>query len=309
MEAIEFAVAESPGVERIVSSISGLVDAGAEHLLPARLLPGGFVVPPEMEVTWVAGRCILSGRQVMVPLDSVALTPNATERLPFAQSSNGLAAGFTDAEATVHALCELVERDASTLWAMRSLEHCRATAVDTEDIVDDKVRDLLAGLARSGFRLRLFDLTTDLRVPVTMAFLWTGSPVHLFDVASGVCAHPSAERSVLGAVREAAQTRVSNIAGARDDIERGGYGRPLPSWIKAMTGEGLRPSRPAPRSISADEFATLPERLGGSTIVVPLSPGDASVSVVRLVSEALEDKATNTFWRPGPRAMKAMTAL
>jgi YcaO-like protein with predicted kinase domain len=309
MEAIEFAVGESPRAERTISSIETLAAAGQNHYLPARSLPKDYSVKFGVPLTWVAGQCLATGATALVPLDCVSLAPNTVERLPFSQSSNGLAAGFTRSEATAHALCELIERDASSLWSMRSLGRAAATALAIDQIDDPTAVVLIQTIATAGFCLRLFDLTSDLGVPVIMALLWTGQPTCYFDVAAGVCAHPSATRALTGAISEAAQTRTSNIAGARDDIEPSDYAKPLPEWIGHLIGMKTRSQRPLPQSMQEAQFVALPGRLPGRTLATPLSaPGDR-VWVVKLLSEGLEDRATNAHWRPGTRAIRALTAL
>ena len=235
--------------------------------------------------------------------------PNCSDPPPFSQSSNGLGAGFTQLEATVHALCELIERDASTLWSMRPLTRCAATAIALHDIADPSVRQCLGKTSDAGFQVMAFDLTTDLGMPVVMVLLWSGKPRHYFDIASGVCAHPSAIRALVGAIEEAAQTRISNIAGARDDIDPAEYGLPLPRWIADLINRKDAGVRPIPASMPKSDFAALPDRMKGRTVVVPLSREGATISVVKVLSETLEDRSTNRHWRPGSRAIKAMTRL
>jgi ribosomal protein S12 methylthiotransferase accessory factor YcaO len=142
-----------------------------------------------------------------------------------------------------------------------------------------------------------------------MALLWSGKPDRYFDVASGVCAHWSASRAVIGAVQEAAQTRISNIAGARDDIDPAEYDIPLPPWIVELLAFPSPVDRALPASLSVDDFVGLPERLGGRAIVVPLTSAKAELHVVKVLAETMEDRSTNAHWRPGARAIRAMTAL
>lgn len=309
MEAVEFAVAETPTASTTVQSIEELDSAGLESFVRAQSLPRGHAVDRSARLVWVTGQCLATGRPVHVPLESTALAPNSIKPLPFSQSSNGLGAGFTQPEATVHALCELIERDASTLWSIRSLSRCAATAIALHDIADPSVRQCLAKTSDAGFQVMAFDLTTDLAVPVVMVLLWSGKPRYYFDVASGVCAHPSAIRALVGAVGEAAQTRISNIAGARDDIDPAEYGLPLPSWIAELINRRDAELRSIPASMPEIDFAGLPTRMKGRTVVVPLSREGDAISVVKLLSETLEDRSTNLYWRPGSRAIKAMTQL
>ena len=308
MEAVEFAFGESPAAPRQLASLNDLQDAGLSPYWPERALPRDFDRPFTLAIPWLAGYRLGSGTPVLVPLDSVAIAPNASEKLPFAQSSNGLAAGFDEPEAIVHGLCELIERDASTLWSLRPLNHCAGTAIDLDAVEDNDVQTTLEKFAARGMTARAFDLTTDLGLPVIMALLWSDAPKLYFDVASGVCAHPAPVRALLGALEEAAQTRISNIAGARDDIAPSEYNRPVPGWLLELIGKA-RSSRPLPLPLSPENFAQLPHRLDDTPIAVPLSTPESGISVVKILSSQLEDRATNVHWRPGPRAIRAMTAL
>lgn len=308
MEAAEFAVAEAPTAHATVSSMASLERDGFEYFVPFRALPQDTSLEHTTAMTWLVGNDLVTGGPVYVPLDAAALASNASERLPFSQSSTGLAAGFSVADATAHALCELVERDASTLWSLRSLAHCADTEIAAGSIASPVVRALLGKLRDAGFQVRLYDLTTNLGIPVAMALLRSGPPRYFFDVASGVCAHPSSERALAGAILEAAQTRVSNIAGARDDIDPAEYRRPIPDWIADLVVSDAAAARcPAPSS--SCRFAELPRRMGGRVVAVPLSRPDAAVQVVKVLSDAMEDRSTNVHWRPGPRALRALTVL
>ena len=56
-----------------------------------------------------------------------------------------------------------------------------------------------------------------------------------FELASGTGAHPSPATAAQRAVLEAAQTRLTIIAGARDDLAPGEYQRPLPPDLALFT--------------------------------------------------------------------------
>ncbi|WP_274532529.1 YcaO-like family protein [Devosia sp. Leaf420] len=308
MEAVEFAVGERPQAPWVRASREDLTrDSRAFHW-PDRQLPRGFECATDTQIQWLYGYRIGSRDPVLVPLDSVAIAPNAPEKLPFAQSSNGLAAGFGKAEAIAHGFFEVLERDASTLWALRSLNHCAKSALDLSRLDDDRILATLAKFRAAEIQVLVFDLTTDLGVPTMMALLWSGTPALFFDIASGVCTHPSPVRALLGALEEAAQTRISNIAGARDDIEPGDYSKPLPDWLPELIAKA-HPQRGLPPAVAEGELSRLPNILGDSPIVVQLSAPNADISVVKVLSAKLEDRSTNVHWRPGARAIKTMTAL
>ena len=307
MEAVEFAVAEAPRARTTVRSVNEMLADDEEIFIREQSLPRGYAVDKSVRMSWARGQCLVTGRHVSVPLASAGLSaPDDDDVQPFSQSSNGLGAGYSASEATAHAFCELVERDASTLWSLRPLMQAIETAIDPEKIQDPTVLRSLASIRAAGFRVILFDLTSDLDLPVVMALLWSGQPETYFDVASGVCAHPSAERAMVGAIEEAAQTRISNISGARDDIDPDEYRLPLPSWIAQVVTTPEIGLRRAPTSMSHTDFASLPTRLKGRTVAIPLNCEEDAIWVVKVMSDDLEDRSTNVHWRPGPRAIRAM---
>jgi len=80
--------------------------------------------------------------------------------------SNGNAAGGGVADAVLHGLLELVERDAVALWWYNRL---RVPGVDLDSFADpwiDELRAVHAGLGRAVWAL---DLTSDLRIPAMVA--------------------------------------------------------------------------------------------------------------------------------------------
>lgn len=307
MEAVEFAVAEAPRTKTAVRSVNEMLADGEEIFIRQQSLPRGYAVEKSVRMSWARGQCLVTGRHVSVPLVSAGLSAlDDGDVQPFSQSSNGLGAGFSTSEAAAHAFCELVERDASTLWSLCPLMRAIETAIDPEKIQDPTVLRSLASIRAAGFTVILFDLTSDLGLPVVMALLWSGKPETYFDVASGVCAHPSPARAMIGAIEEAAQTRISNISGARDDIDPDEYHLPLPDWIAEVVNTSDLGLRPTPTSMSHADFASLPSRLKGRTVAIPLHCEGDSISVVKVMSDGLEDRSTNVHWRPGPRAIRAM---
>ena len=74
-----------------------------------------------LPILWVEGWDLLNERAAWLPYELVHA--NYTHPMPtgsgcFNASTNGLASGNHRLEATAHAICEVIERDASTLWYM-----------------------------------------------------------------------------------------------------------------------------------------------------------------------------------------------
>lgn len=85
---------------------------------------------------------------------------------PIAQSiSTGLACHCSYAEASISAICEVIERDAFTItWqAMLAHPHIRVESLSTPN------QDLVARFERAGYAVTLFDMTLDVGVPSILA--------------------------------------------------------------------------------------------------------------------------------------------
>ena len=78
-------------------------------------------------------------------------------------------------------------------------------------------------IATCGLQLRLFDMTSDIAVPcyattLADAGILNARQPRYHDVTIGHGAHPVARRAAIRAVTEAAQSRLTYISGARDDV-------------------------------------------------------------------------------------------
>lgn len=315
MEAAEYAVAEAPETPGRTLSLAEVGRAGLSTLDVANLLPRGFALDPDLPVRWVEGEEFVTGASVLVPYDAVVLGKAPVAYTAISQSTNGIAAGISMEGALLHALCELIERDAVCLWGFKPDAAVFATAVAPEAFGDARVDQLVAKVARAGYRVHLFDQTTDIGVPVIYAVMFPadGAEGH-FDAASGAACHPVPGVAARKAIVEAAQTRITNIAGARDDIVDAEYDTTLSRSVRVLTE--VRPGgRPAPTGFTGDgapgAFLAFVRRgldqAGLRRIVtVRLGSEPLGIDVVKAFVPGLEDRLTNRHWRPGPRAARAM---
>ena len=315
MEAAEYAVAEAPQTPQRTLSLADLRAAGDDWLDPTPLLPRGASLDATTPIRWVEGFALATGAPVLVPYDAVVLGTPPRDLNGLSQSSNGVAAGVELSGALLHGLCELVERDSVCLWSYKSDAAAQGTAVAPSAFGDAGIDALAARIARAGFQLRLFDQTSNIGIPVVYAALFPadGADRH-FDVATGAGCHPIAAVAARRAIVEAAQTRITNIAGARDDIIAGEYDQQLGRSIAVLT-EAVPPTPPAPpglpaRTAESELIAALQAglaRVGLERIVaVPLGGAQFGIEVARVFVPGLEDRLTNLNWRPGSRATAAM---
>lgn len=169
---------------------------------------------------WLAARSLLGGRDGLLPRAMLELDFTPAEPLrprPFDLTSNGLASGNCREEAELHALCELIERHALALAepgrAPGGPE--RRLAMDPAAVEAPWCRDLLARVRAAGGKVALWDLTWEVGVPVVLAEMALPDLPHVW---RGSGCHPSPEVALSRALTEAAQSRLTYIAGARDDL-------------------------------------------------------------------------------------------
>jgi ribosomal protein S12 methylthiotransferase accessory factor len=313
MEAAEYAVVESPTCAVRLATLAELDAEGASVFNPRRLLPR-IAELPETPMHWVRGQSWPDGQTVWMPLDAVTLGVPARDLPTISRSSNGLASGNTPREALFHAICELVERDATALWSMQPDGVRLATEFAPSVVTDNIAARMCAQIADAGLDLRLFDQTTDLGVPCVMAVILdhaAGAP-RRFDAAAGYGCHPVGARAIVRAVSEAAQTRITNIAGARDDFLPAEYfegpDNSTGFLMKPREQEGSAPewlAEGTPLPVLLDGLA---RKIGPAARIVwaELGGSDYGISVIRVLSDTLEDREANSNWRPGRRALRAL---
>ncbi|MEQ1901699.1 MAG: YcaO-like family protein [Devosia sp.] len=313
MEAAEFAIAERLPPIDWSGPAQALESMGVEWFEPSRLVPFGEKFDVDRPISWVAGKSLFGRRPTMIPRDVVRFDGLAPELHHVSQNTNGLASGNTAGEAEFHALCELIERDATTLFTMLPPEAKAKLAVSCASFLDPAIADLARRAERAGLRLQLFDLTSDIGVPTIMALLGPSSTWRYFDLAVGYGTHPVAALAAIRAITEAAQSRITSIAGARDDIPPAQYAD-SPDGLAAdlLDHPALHPppSGLPPSSTFAERYAFLRGAIKyagiDEPVAVPLGGDCFGISVVRLVSGILEDREANSNWRPGPRAVATL---
>ena len=318
MEAAEQAIAERPRVSVVTASAQDLVDSGESFVGPARFLRRGAALPGEREnLDWIEGYDLLEEERCWVPLDAVALDFTRWREHPFWQSSDGLASGNVLLEAVLHGLCERVERDASALWSFSDQDQILARCVDPEDFEDGVLSALIAQVSAAGLVLRMFDITSDIGIPAYFAVISERRPEgevgRHFDMSRGTGCHPLGVRAAIRAVTEAAQSRLTAISGARDDILPEMYAAPLKSDLHVFRDAWLSARRPTLGGGDrrpGDHLALMLGRLRGrgirSAVVVPLGGEEMGFSVAKVVVPDLEDPPESRHRRLGRRALNAM---
>lgn len=164
------------------------------------------------ESEWVMAQG-LNGMTVWVPAEAVflGLREAGDPQAQIIADTNGCAAGATDRAAQSAALFELIERDATGRWWYG----CRESHQLSEDWLCNGCGRLLEACTAAGLPAMLFDITSDIGVPVVAAASRTnGGPLSL-----GFAAAPTYADAALKALTEMAQMAL---------VFRGGDGRARP---------------------------------------------------------------------------------
>lgn len=223
MESIESWHAERADLELRLASLRDLRQRGADVIDVdglARRTHSRFT--PDLRILWALGRSLLDDRDVWAPYEAVHLDmtlPLPTGSGCFAMSSNGIASGNCVSEALVHALSEVIERDAAMLFKVEGANVQQDRGVDLESVSAAPCRELLDRIDVASVGVIAWDITSDIGVPCFMVELHPGHDDHHRRLMSarGYGCHPDSAVALSRALTEAAQSRLTSIVGSRDD--------------------------------------------------------------------------------------------
>jgi len=182
---------------------------------------------PDLPILWIQGLDLISRELTWVPYESVSM--NSTLPLPtgvgcFLGTSNGLASGNVLLEAISHAICEVVERDATSLWQARKGSECPEGLIDLESVDDECCRQIIERCTASGTQLLAWDITSDVGIAAVAALITElDAAFPLACTAIGYGCHPDRGIALFRALTEAIQSRLTYISGSRDDLFRREY--------------------------------------------------------------------------------------
>jgi ribosomal protein S12 methylthiotransferase accessory factor len=262
--------------------------------------PKDLILPKDADtdrlMPWVEGFDIANNEPIIVPAHAVFHPLPQKFRQLFRTNTNGLASGNTMEEAIFHALSEVIERDA---WSL--VEASRDTGVSVVNIDDPTCLEMQKKFADAQVEVRVRDITSDIGIP-TMAAV--ADDVLLKDpmlLTIGIGTHTSARIAVMRALTEVAQSRLTQIHGAREDTtiaelrKKMGYDRAKRINAYWFKDNGLVDyNRIA--SYDSDDFLTdihfVIEALGKQgldrVIVVNLTREEIGIPVVRVIVPGLE---------------------
>jgi ribosomal protein S12 methylthiotransferase accessory factor len=199
-------------------------------------------------------------------------------------------------EAVFHGLSEVIERDA---WSL--VEASRNTGPRVTGISDSLAESLLDKFSKADVDVIVRDITSDIGIPTCAAI---SDDLQLRDptlLTTGMGTHTSSRVAVLRALTEVAQSRLTQIHGAREDTTTADFRRQIgyertkrlnKHWFEVQEEKDFSEIK----SFESDDFlddirhmlGKLEEAGLNRAVVVDLTRAEIGVPVVRVIVPGLE---------------------
>ena len=227
MEGFERYSAERQDSDEVtIAGLDEISDLG-EYINPESLnLPKDFKKQnlDSMKLEWSPVKDIISDKEYYIPTNAIYhpyIHGNDCESL-FKSNTNGLASGNILEEAILHGIFEVIERDA---WSIFELTHKNYAQIDLDSIESDIVNDTIDRFESNGIKIKLMDFTADINVPTIAASADDTVTRDAGLLTLGMGTHLDPEVAILRALTEVAQSRATQINGAREDTVRADFAR------------------------------------------------------------------------------------
>jgi ribosomal protein S12 methylthiotransferase accessory factor len=346
--AFSLSVSQGKGVTLAAAKASGVMESieayHAEHItLPLKLAsfeelrythslldpvqlaqPAQSRYHPYRQMLWVEAEDLQRDERVWLPFEPIHLNytlPSPPGSGCFIASSNGLASGNHILEAISHAICEVVERDAVALWRLRGKEVQRTTRINLATVDDPDCRELLKKYERAGIDVGVWDATSDIGIATFVCLIAerTPNPTRRLPVTNNFGCHPARSVALARALTETAQSRLTYIAGSRDNLLRRDYQAVLDGDVqerfrRLLTADDPRrdfhevPSYEGETFLDDVQFELSCLRSVGieRVLLVDLTHPELRIQVVRIVIPGLEPLNMSPDSRPGARARQLL---
>ncbi|WP_407380058.1 YcaO-related McrA-glycine thioamidation protein [Methanobrevibacter sp.] len=227
MEGFERYSAERQDDETIFGTLTDISKKGNAIDPKSLNLPNEFERKDmdDVNLEWSLCHDLINDEDFYVPSNAIFhpynLEDNSASSL-FKSNTNGLASGNSKEEAILHGMFEVIERDA---WSIFELTHKNSRQINLDTIESDVVNDALSKFSENDINIKLMDLTADINIPTIAA---SSDDTLLKDaglLTLGIGTHLDPEVAILRALTEVAQSRATQIHGAREDTVRADFAR------------------------------------------------------------------------------------
>lgn len=212
--------------ETIISTVDEISTKG-EYIDPKTLnLPQKYEKEDisQIPLEWNLATDIISNKDYYVPSNAVfhPYTHDNNIQSFFKSNTNGLASGNILEEAILHGMFEVIERDA---WSIFELTHKNYSQINLDTIESELINNTIEKFESNGIKIKLMDFTADIKVPTIAASADDTVTKDAGLLTLGMGTHLDPEIAVLRALTEVAQSRATQINGAREDTVRADFAR------------------------------------------------------------------------------------
>ncbi len=227
MEGFERYSAEKQDNDEVIVANLDEISKKGEYIDPVSLiLPKDFRKEnlEAMQLEWSLAKDLVSGEDFYIPTNAIFhpyIHDNQVQSL-FKSNTNGLASGNILEEAILHGMLEVIERDA---WSIFELTHKNYAQIDLDSIESELVNGIIDKFESEGIKIKLMDFTADVKIPTIAASADDTVTKDAGLLTLGMGSHLDPEVAILRALTEVAQSRATQINGAREDTVRADFAR------------------------------------------------------------------------------------
>ena len=226
MEAFERYSAEKQNDDKSVIATPDEISLKGNYINPESLnLPKDFKKEDLNSTTleWSITHDLITDEDYYVPSNAIfhPYISNEAQSL-FKSNTNGLASGNILDEAILHGIFEVVERDA---WSIFELTHKNYSQIKIESSESEIINETLDKFTSQGINIKLMDFTADINIPTIAASADDTITKDAGLLTLGMGTHLDPEVAILRALTEVAQSRATQINGAREDTVRADFAR------------------------------------------------------------------------------------
>lgn len=193
-------------------------------------------------IQWIECYEIENNNSIWAPYEIISTDfsyPRPQNTGYFIADSNGLASGNSLIEAINHGLYEVIERDCLALWQLTSLEEQNKRCVNIDTITEGLLSEYINKIYEQNIEIAIWDITNDIRIPTFICKI-VSKEKNSIRPAFGCGTHLDKNIALSRAITEAAQSRLTFIAGARDDQYQNIYAKETTEqnhqeWLKSIT--------------------------------------------------------------------------
>ena len=178
----------------------------------------------EIPLEWSRAHDLITDDDYLIPTNAIyhPYTHGDNVESLFKSNTNGLASGNILEEAILHGIFEVIERDA---WSIFELTHKNYSQINPDTIESDIVNETIDRFTSKGINIKLMDFTADIKVPTIAASADDTVTKDAGLLTLGIGTHLDPEVAILRALTEVAQSRATQINGAREDTVRADFAR------------------------------------------------------------------------------------